>query len=97
MLCLIIVTRPGGASRGSSGTLGREERVECCGYYEVFMWYPSSMSVKDHTVLALMANLELCTDRMSCFMGPISRVAFVTTMSNHTSLLCVMRLLLEGE
>jgi hypothetical protein len=55
------------------------------------------MSVKDHTVLALMANLELCTDRMSCFMGPISRVAFVTTMSNHTSLLCVMRLLLEGE
>jgi hypothetical protein len=28
------------------------------------------VSVKDRTVLALMASLELCTDRMSCFMGP---------------------------
>jgi hypothetical protein len=29
--------------------------------------------------------------------GPISRVAFVTTMSNRTSLLHVVLLLLEGE
>jgi hypothetical protein len=29
--------------------------------------------------------------------GPISRVAFVTTMSNRTSLLRVVLLLLEGE
>jgi hypothetical protein len=29
--------------------------------------------------------------------GPISRVAFVTTMSNRTSLLCVVLLLLERE
>jgi hypothetical protein len=28
------------------------------------------MSVKDHPVLAPMASLELCTDRMSGFMGP---------------------------
>jgi hypothetical protein len=28
------------------------------------------VSVKDHTVLALMASLELCTDRMLGFMGP---------------------------
>jgi hypothetical protein len=28
--------------------------------------------------------------------GPISRVAFVTTMSNHTSLLRAILLLLEG-
>jgi hypothetical protein len=28
------------------------------------------MSVKDHTVLTPMASLELCTDRMSGFMGP---------------------------
>jgi hypothetical protein len=27
------------------------------------------MSVKDHTVLAPMASLELCTDHMSDFMG----------------------------
>jgi hypothetical protein len=27
------------------------------------------MSVKDNTVLALMASLELCNDRMSGFMG----------------------------
>jgi hypothetical protein len=35
------------------------------------MWYPSSMSVKDHAVLAPMARLELCTaDHMLGFMGP---------------------------
>jgi hypothetical protein len=28
------------------------------------------VSVKDRTVLALMASLELCTDRMSGFIGP---------------------------
>jgi hypothetical protein len=28
------------------------------------------MLVKDHVVLAPMASLELCTDRMSGFMGP---------------------------
>jgi hypothetical protein len=28
------------------------------------------VSVKDHTVLALMASLELCTDRMLGFIGP---------------------------
>jgi hypothetical protein len=28
------------------------------------------VSVKDHTVLAPIASLELCTDRMSDFMGP---------------------------
>jgi hypothetical protein len=28
------------------------------------------VSVKDRTVLAPMASLELCTDRMSSFMGP---------------------------
>jgi hypothetical protein len=28
------------------------------------------VSVKDRVVLALMASLELCTDRMSGFMGP---------------------------
>jgi hypothetical protein len=35
---LIVVTRPGGVSRGISGTLGREGRGECCGYSEVSMW-----------------------------------------------------------
>jgi hypothetical protein len=35
---------------------------------------------------------------LSCVLwGPISRVAFVTTMSNCTSLLHVVLLLLEGE
>jgi hypothetical protein len=28
------------------------------------------VSVKDHVILLPMANLELCTDRMSGFMGP---------------------------
>jgi hypothetical protein len=34
------------------------------------MWQPSSVSIKDRVVLAPMASLELCTDRMSGFMGP---------------------------
>jgi hypothetical protein len=44
-----------------------------------------------------MASLELCIDRMLGLWGPISRVAFVSTMSNRTSLLHVVLLLLEGE
>jgi hypothetical protein len=55
------------------------------------------VSVKDHVILALMANFELCTGRISGLWVPISRVAFVTTMANRTSLLCVVLLLLEGR
>jgi hypothetical protein len=55
------------------------------------------VSVKDHGVLAPMASLEFCTDHMSGFMGPISRVAFVTTMPNCTSLLHVVLLLFGGR
>jgi hypothetical protein len=55
------------------------------------------VSIKDRTVLPLIARLELCTDRMSGFMGSDKRVVFITTMSNRTSLLHVMLLLLEGE
>jgi hypothetical protein len=69
-LYLFTVPRPSGASRGISGTLKREGRGEYCDYSEVSMWQPSSVSVKDCAVLAPMANLELCTDRMSGFMGP---------------------------
>jgi hypothetical protein len=45
----------------------------------------------------LVKDLELCTDRMSGFMGLVSRVAFVTTWSNRISLLHVVLLVLEGE
>jgi hypothetical protein len=34
------------------------------------------MSVKDRAILAPMASLELCTDRMSCFMGPDKPCSF---------------------
>jgi hypothetical protein len=34
------------------------------------MWYPSSVLVMDRAILAPMASHELCTDRMSGFMGP---------------------------
>jgi hypothetical protein len=34
------------------------------------------VSVKDHTVLAPMASLELCTDRISGFMGPDKSSSF---------------------
>jgi hypothetical protein len=55
---------------GEMVSLGREERGECCGYSEVPRLQPPPMSVKDHVVLAPMASLELCTDRMSGLMGP---------------------------
>jgi hypothetical protein len=45
----------------------------------------------------LVKDLELCTDRMSGFMGLVSRVAFVATWSNRISLLHVVLLVLEGE
>jgi hypothetical protein len=44
-----------------------------------------------------MTSLELYTDRISGFMGPISRVAFITTISNRISLLRVMLLLFGGR
>jgi hypothetical protein len=34
------------------------------------------MSVKDRAILALMASLELCTDRMSGFMGLDKPISF---------------------
>jgi hypothetical protein len=43
---------------------------------DVSMWLPSSVSVKDHTVLVLMASLELCTNRMSGFIGPNKSSSF---------------------
>jgi hypothetical protein len=55
---------------GERGSLGREGRGECCGNYEVPMLQSPPMSVKDRTVLAPMANFELCTGRMLGFMGP---------------------------
>jgi hypothetical protein len=44
-----------------------------------------------------MTSFELYTDRISDFMGPISRVAFITTISNRISLLRVMLLLFGGR
>jgi hypothetical protein len=35
---LFAVARPGRASRGIGGTLGKEVQGECCGYSEVYMW-----------------------------------------------------------
>jgi hypothetical protein len=55
------------------------------------------MSVKDRTVLAPMASLDLYTGRISGFMEPDKMSRFLTTMSNRTSLLRVVLLLLEGE
>jgi hypothetical protein len=66
---LFTIARMGGASRGISGALEREGRGECCGYSEVSMWKPPSVSVKDRAVLGPMASLELCIDHMSCFYG----------------------------
>jgi hypothetical protein len=47
----------------------------------------------------LCGSPRLCRLRTACLVlwGPISRVAFVSTMLNHTSLLRVVILLLEGE
>jgi hypothetical protein len=59
---LFTVARLGVANRGISGALGREGQGECCVYSKVSMWYPSSMSITDHTILAPMASLELCTN-----------------------------------
>jgi hypothetical protein len=43
------------------------------------------------------ASLELCTDHMSGFLGSDKLSSFVTTLSNRTSPLHVVLLLLEGE
>jgi hypothetical protein len=35
---------------GSMETLRRDGQGECCGYSEVYMWWPPPMSVKDRGV-----------------------------------------------
>jgi hypothetical protein len=35
---------------GTSGTLGREGRGECCVYSDISVWYPPSVLVKDRGV-----------------------------------------------
>jgi hypothetical protein len=42
------------------------------------------MSVKDYTILTLMASLELWTNCTSGFMGPGKAGSHVTTSSNRT-------------
>jgi hypothetical protein len=39
-----------GLFRGTSGTLRREGWEECCGYFEISMWYPPPMTIKDRGV-----------------------------------------------
>jgi hypothetical protein len=47
------------------------------------------MLVKDHVVLAPMASLELCTDRMSGFMGPDKPSSFYNYyVKPHLPALC---------
>jgi hypothetical protein len=96
---LFTIARSGGASRGISETLGREGKGE-----ESVVAIPrflcgSSRLCRLRTVpfwprwQALSCVLTAC----QVLWGPISRVAVVTTMSNRTSLLCVVLLVLEGE
>jgi hypothetical protein len=69
MLCLFIVARPGGASRGisehSEGKGGESDvailRFPCGS--------PRLCRLRTAPFLAPMVRLELCTDRMSGFMG----------------------------
>jgi hypothetical protein len=42
------------------------------------------VSIKDRVVLALMASLELCTDRASDFMGSDKPSSPLTTSPNYT-------------
>jgi hypothetical protein len=47
------------------------------------------VSVKDHAILAPMASLELCTDRMSSFMGPDKSSSFCNYYGeSHLPALC---------
>jgi hypothetical protein len=62
------------------------------------MLYPLSVSVKDRTVLAPMASVELCTDRMSCFMGPDKSSSFCNYyVVPHIPASCGAFTFLEGE
>jgi hypothetical protein len=47
------------------------------------------VSVKDHVILVLMASLELCTDRISGFMGPDKPSSFCNYyVESHLPALC---------
>jgi hypothetical protein len=71
---------------GERGSLRREGRGECCGYSEVWrLCWPQ--------LHALSCVLIAC----QVLWGLVSRVAFVTTLSNRTSLLHVVLLLFGGR
>jgi hypothetical protein len=55
------------------------------------------MSVKDRTVLAPMASLKLCTDRMPRFMGPDKTSSFSNYYVEQHPLLHVVLLLFGGR
>jgi hypothetical protein len=74
---------------GERGSLEMEGWGEGRGYSELPRWYPPHVSVKDRAIFAPMASLELCTNRMSGFMGPDKPSSFSNYLVEpHLSALC---------
>jgi hypothetical protein len=94
---LFIIARPGGASRGSvehSEGKGGESAVAILRF---LCDSPRPCRLRTASFWPQLQALSCVLTTYRILWGPISRVAFVTTMSNRTSLLRVGLLLLEGE
>jgi hypothetical protein len=94
---LFTVARPGGASRGISGTLRRKGGKSIVAILRFLCGSPGPCRLRTALFWPRWQVLSCVLTACQVLWGPISRVAFVTTMSNRTSLLRVVLLLLKGE
>jgi hypothetical protein len=95
---LFTVARPGGASRGVSRTLERGGGESAEAIPRFLCGSPHMCRLRPRRFGPDGKPWVVCWSHIGVFLwDPISQVAFVTTWSNHTSLLHVVLLLLEGE
>jgi hypothetical protein len=71
----IAVARPRGACRGISGALRRKGWGKCCGYSEISVWSPPSVSIKDRIIFTLMARFDLYWPHVGFLWGLVNLVA----------------------
>jgi hypothetical protein len=94
---LFTIARPGWASRGSVEHSEGKDGESVVAIPMFLCDSPHSCQLRTASFWPRWQVLSCVLTACRILWNLISRVAFVTNLSNRTSLLCVMLLLLEGE
>jgi hypothetical protein len=94
---LFIVARPSGSVGGSGEHSKEKSGGSVMAILRFLCGSPRPCQLRTASFWPRWQALSCVLTACQVLCGPISRVAFVTTMSNRTSLLHVVLLLLEGE